>query len=90
MRIEYVSDVLNKRFTSEEDLLKAEKDYADKQKEIETLKKTRESRAKEVQEAFDKANNLLTKFVEDYGSYHTTVRKSTPTLIELFDRLFKL
>lgn len=90
MRIEYVSDILNKRFASEKELLKAEKEFAEKQKEIEERKKNREIRAKEVQEAIDKATTLLEKFIEDYGSFHTSFHNKPTSLISLFDSLFKL
>ena len=36
------------------------------------LKEERANRAKEVEEAIAHANELLNKFVEDYGSFHYT------------------
>ena len=42
------------------------------------LKETRAARAKEVEDAFNKANELLNKFVEDYGSFHYTYNHCDP------------
>ena len=85
MRIEYVSDLLNRRFESEEALNKAEAAYKKQMADREKLKQGREAKAKEVTEAFKKANKLLDEFVKEYGSYHTSVHKDDG----LFDVLFK-
>ena len=49
---------------------KAEKDEA--AKKAAKLKEERASRAKEIEDAFAHANELLNKFVKDYGSFHYT------------------
>lgn len=85
MRIEYVSDLLGKRFASEDALKKAEDDYKKQMADREKLKQGREAKAKEVTEAFKKANKLLDEFLKEYGSYHTSVHKDDG----LFDLLFK-
>lgn len=71
MRIEYVSDILNKRFNSEKELLEAEKQYKEEQKKVQTLKNERAKRKKEVDDAMDKAYQLFDAYVKDYGTYYT-------------------
>ena len=85
MRIEYVSELLNKRFSSEEELKKAELAYQKQKADREKLQQGREARAKEVTEAFKKANELLDAFIKDYGSFHTSIYNDT----SLLDILFK-
>lgn len=55
-----------------------EKEKADKRK---ALQEQRSARAKEVEEAFgaadkayNEANEKLSKFIKEYGAYHTTLR----------------
>lgn len=85
MRIEYVSDLLGKRFDSEDALKKAEAAYKKQKADQEKLKQGREAKAKEVTEAFTKANKLLDEFVKEYGSFHTSIHNTDG----LFDLLFK-
>lgn len=70
----YYSDKLNKLFDTEEALSKAEQALVEEQKRKEQLKTVRAERAKEVEAAIEHANELLEKFIEDYGSYHTSVK----------------
>lgn len=71
MRIEYVSDILNKRFKTEQELIDAEKQYKEEQKKVQALKNERIKRKKEVDEAIDKARKLLDAYMKDYGTYYT-------------------
>lgn len=88
LRIEYVSDLLGKRFESEEALKKAEEAYKKQMADREKLKQGREAKAKEVTEAFTKANKLLDEFVKEYGSFHTTVHSTDGLLDLLFKSIF--
>lgn len=70
----YYSDKLKQLFDTEEALSKAELALAEEQKRKEQLKTKRAERAKEVETAIEQANDLLEKFIEDYGSFHTSVK----------------
>lgn len=83
--MKYLSEVNGKIYDSEAELLKAEKEIADrKAKEAEEKAKkeaTRKERAAEIEkaiqelaEAEEKANKLIREFVEDYGSFHYSIR----------------
>lgn len=82
----YYSDKLNKLFDTEEALGKAEQAFAEEQKYKEQLKTERAERAKEVEAAIEHANELLEEFIEDYGTYHTSVKADNwfSKLISLF------
>ena len=88
LRIEYVSELLNKRFSSEEELKKAELAYKKQKADREKLQQGREARAKEVTDAFKKANELLDTFVKDYGSFHTSIHNTDGLLDLLFKTIF--
>lgn len=99
MKTIYFSEVLNKRFDTEEACLQAEKEYAEKiaaQKEAEQkLKNEKAARAKDIENAYKaykdaekKYLELRNKFVEDYGQYHMTVREESP--ITSWSDLFNL
>ena len=79
--MKYYSEKLNKLFDSEEQLIAQEEEVAkveaEKAAKEKALKENRAARAKEVQEAFEKAkevnteaNKKLNDFIKDYGSYH--------------------
>lgn len=98
MAIKYYSEQLNQLFNSVEELQAAEdKVNAAKRAEEEKkaqLKAQRETRAKEVEDAFKvaaeaqkKANELLNAFVKDFGSFHTTM-KGAP--VSIWDAFFNL
>lgn len=84
--MKYYSEKTKRMYDTEKDLVTAEKELeiaeAEKQKMIEK----RKERAEEVEAAFEKANELLGKFIEDYGSFHTTIKSGR----SLFDRLFDI
>lgn len=97
--VKYYSEQLGQLFDSLEELEAAEdKVNAAKKAEEEkkaALKAQREERAKEVEAAFQavneankKANELLNAFVKDYGSFHTSVKGSVPTIWDAFWNLF--
>lgn len=72
--MKYYSEKTKKLYDSAEEVEKAELAIVDK-------KKAREARAKEVEDALsevaaasDKASDLLSKFCEDYGAFHTTIK----------------
>lgn len=85
--MKYYSEMLNKLFESEKDLVAAEskvKIAEEAKKKAEAAKKeARAARAKEVDKALKdadaataKAQKLLKEFVKDYGSYHTSYELS--------------
>ena len=98
MAMKYYSEQLKKLFDTPEELLAAEEKVnaakrAEEEKKAQ-LKAQRETRAKEVEEAFKLANEdtkkayaLLEAFVKDFGPFHTTI-KGAP--VSLFDALFNL
>lgn len=95
--MKYYSEVTKKVYGSIKDLDIAEDEYNKQLKAEEIKKKERESKAKRVEEAFKKArdaqkeaNTLLSDFIEEYGSYHTTLKdNSIMPYDSLFDMLFK-
>lgn len=81
--MKYYSETLNELFDTEKDLIEAERQK--KEAEAKKLaaekaqKEVRTKRAKEVEEALKEANkaqaaaiDLLKKFTEDYGYFHTS------------------
>lgn len=79
----YYSEVLDKKFKSEEECVQAEAKYAEEQKaakeKAEALSRERKDRAKEVEDAYAAAitaqkeyRKLLNQFVKDFGSFHMT------------------
>ncbi len=87
--MKYFSDVTKKTYETVEALEKAEAEANASKKADEKKREERSKRAKEVEDAFKSAREaekgaeeLLSKFCKDYGSYHTTV---TEPLTSLFD-----
>lgn len=83
--MKYYSEELKKLFDNEDELTKAENKAKEvalaKEEKEKALREERAARAKEVEDAFKavrdaekKANELLNKFVKDYGSFHTTIK----------------
>ncbi len=73
MKVIYYSEVLNKQFNSEEELVAAEKEYLDAevakvQKEAK-LKAERTERAKEVEQAYKDYNDAYDKAVDKENHY---------------------
>lgn len=82
--MKFYSEKLNKVFDKVEDLEQAENALVEAEKKKEILKAQREERAKEVEEAFNAvkeaqahADEVLSKFCRDYGSYHKSYHNST-------------
>lgn len=80
--MKYYSEVIKQVYDTPEALEEAEKVVLEEQKVKEEKLAKRAERAKEVEEAIkaaetakEKANELINSFVEDYGSFHTTLRK---------------
>lgn len=78
----YYSDVLNKPFDTEEELKAAEAKENEKLELAKVAKEKRAAAAKEVEqayadanEAYKAANEKLRAFLDEYGSYHTSVTK---------------
>lgn len=82
------SEKTKKRYETVEECLNAEAEFekalAEEKAHKEKLATERKDRAKEVEEAFKKANTLLNNFVKDYGSFHFTFGNETDTNILKF------
>ena len=84
-----LSEITGKEYTSVDECLEAEAKW---QKEMEELKAERErkanerkARAKEVEDASKKYYELLNSFIEDYGSYHSTIKDiKFPSIFDFF------
>ena len=85
--MKYYSEITKNFYTNEEECLEAERILVEKQKAAEAEKQKiaaeRKARAEEIEEAKEafiaarnRYNELLTKFCEDYGSYHYSVKNS--------------
>ena len=94
--MKYYSEKLKKVYDTVEQLQAAETEY-DKAHAAEIAKqKERKARAneidaarKELANAQNKYNDLINKFVKDYGSYHTTYNDNDK-ITSTTDLLFKL
>ena len=95
--MKYYSEKLKKVYDTVEQLQTAETEY-DKAHAAEIAKqKERKERAeeidaarKEVIKAQEHYDDLINKFVKDYGSYHTTYTKNDGTLLTATDLIYKL
>ena len=92
----YYSEILHKTFKDAESCLAAEKEYNEKiaaeKAAKEAMAEKRKERAKEVEDAYKKVEEaqkayyeLRDKFIEDYGSFHMTISKSSSHLGDIFD-----
>lgn len=87
------SEKTNKKYDSVEACVEAEKAYEEQQKaEKERLASERAVRAKEVEDAYQKAVNarkeydaVLENFVEDYGSFHMSIHSGDMNPFNLLD-----
>ena len=98
--MKFYSEKTNKCYDTEEECLSAEKNYEEKlvveKAKKEELAATRKTRAVEIENAYKTIlearrhyNELLDKFVKDYGSYHMTIRTEDDNPFSLFDKYFK-
>ena len=94
--MKYYSQLDGTLYNSIEELAKAEKSIKEKEaakKAAEKAKKEeRASRAKELNDAIaeaekatNKAQKLLSAFLKDYGSYHTSIKRQNQKDISLLD-----
>ena len=97
--MKYYSEELKKFFNTEKECATAEKAYLaeeEKKRAAEAKKnEARKARAKEIEDAYTalkdarkKYNDLLDKFCEDYGAYHTSFKSSEDTVSSLLDFFF--
>ena len=92
--MKYYSEKTKKLYETEEVLRDEEAKYDLAHEKELALKAQRAERAKEIEEAYEKAANakreadeLVNKFIKDYGSYHYT-RKDAVPVHSFFDILF--
>ena len=95
----YISDKTGKVYKTAEDCLAAEKAFDAEQAEKELAKKqkeeTRAKRAKEVEDEYKayadarkSYNDLVAKFVKDYGSFHMTLKNDNDVFKTLLDNFW--
>lgn len=92
--MKYYSEKTKKLYETEEILRDEEAKYdLEHEKEL-ALKAQRAERAKEIEKAYEKAaaakreaDELMNKFIKEYGSYHYTQKNVVP-VHSLFDMLF--
>lgn len=95
--MKFYSEKLDKMYNSAAEVMQAEEAYekklAEEKSKKEELANTRKARAEEVEkayaeanEAYKKANDLLTAFCKDYGAYHKTYKsgEKVPSLFDWF------
>ena len=95
--MKYYSDKTKKIYDTVEQLQTAETEY-DKAHAAEIAKqKERKARAEEINKARkelvnaqNRYNDLINKFVKDYGSYHATYTDGEGTLSSAADLIYKL
>lgn len=96
--MKFYSEKLNKLFDSEKECAEAEEAQVKAEAEAEAKKKAlsekRAERAKEVKDAYEATveawkvyEDKLRSFIDDYGSYHTTVKPSDSFFSRFFDWL---
>ena len=86
------SEKTKKRYDTVEECVNAEAEFdkaiAEEKERKEKLVAERKDRAKEVEDAFKSAYDLLHKFTKDYGTFHFTVNSHDINPISLFDLFF--
>lgn len=95
--MKYYSEKTMKVYDKVEELNTAEKEYDEAHAAEIAKKKERKERAEEIDEARKQVieaqkhyDELIDKFVKDYGSYHTTYTKNDGTLLSTTDLIYKL
>lgn len=93
--MKFYSDKTKKLYDSVELLDTAEQEFDKENAEKIAVQKERKDRAaeiesarKELDAARKKYNDLVNKFIKDYGSYHSTITKQIDSLVDLFDLLY--
>lgn len=95
--MKYYSEKLKKVYDTVEQLKTAEAEYdkahaAEIKKAEERKRRADEITAarKDLQNAQKKYNELVNKFIKDYGSYHATYNGEDVSALDVFYRLFDL
>ena len=70
MKIEYYSELLNKRFDSEQECLDAENKFKKEEKSKREKLKIREARLAELNEEFKKLKKMEDDFKKEYGELY--------------------
>ena len=83
--MKFYSEKTKKIYDTEEALVSAEKELETAEAKKKELLDKRKERAQEVEQAFEKANKLLSEFLNDYGRYHTTITPERNWFDILFD-----
>ena len=82
--MKYFSEKLNKVFDTAKECKEAEVAFDKEEAEKVEKREARAARAKEVEDAYKKYQELLQKFIKDYGSFHMTINDGT-SIFDLFD-----
>ena len=82
--MQYYSEKTKKLYMSENALVEAEKAYDEKNALELKKREERAIRAKEVDEAYQHYQELLKKFLDDYGYYHRTDKKGDIDFFQWF------
>lgn len=85
--MKFYSEITKKLYDTSKELKEAEAEFREKEEEKERMKSQRAERAKEVEDAYKKANDLLEAFIKDYGSFHKTYTEDSP-FKSIFDLFF--
>lgn len=83
--MQYYSEKTKKLYKSENALVEAEKAYDEKNALQLKKREERATRAKEVDEAYQHYQELLKKFLDDYGCYHRTDKKGDIDFFQVFN-----
>ena len=93
--MKYYSDKTKQLYESVEQLQKAEVAYDKEQEAALAKQRDRKNRAEEIKKAREvlrdaqkNYQDLLNKFVKDYGSYHETYSKESDSLEQILLNLF--
>ena len=95
--MKYYSEKTKKIYNTVEEIKEAEKQYDEAHAAEVKKAEERKRRADEIttarknlQNAQKKYNELVNKFIKDYGSYHATYKDEDVNALDLFYRLFDL
>lgn len=97
MKTMYYSEITDKYYDSVEKLEAAEKKIEDAKKEEKKKAAERKERANEIAKAYedlkaaqDKYNDLVNKFIDDYGRYNVTYTGTIKPVADIFDLIDKI
>lgn len=89
MKIEYYSELLNKRFDSPQECKDAETEFKNAEKARKEKLAHKKDRLAELNEEYKKLKKLEDEFTKDYGSFTRYNSKYVEDSKDSFDRLFK-